>query len=207
MPKNHEHILKSDFARRMGVTPQNVTRWIKEGKLNGCMSKEKKILWPKGRDSVNSLINPLYQKGANERWGKEPPEAIHQKSSVDEKTLKKLQSVARPTKAQADEVMRLAGMAGTGQSTAEAQRWKLNFEAALKKLEFETKKGKLIEAEAIIRECFAIGQALREGLEGISERCAALVAFEPDQHQCREILYHEHNLLLTDICDRLELMG
>ena len=184
MPKQITWVLKSGFAKIMGVGPSNVTRWIKEGKLKGCINSDGKINRDKAVKQVKFLLNPHHQRNPDGNKGKpNRPKNI-------------------PTEADFEQAESKSGISGHT-SVAEAQRVKLVYEAMLKKIEFEIKKGKLIEAEAIIRENFAIGQALREGLESISERCAALVAVEPDQHQCREILYREHNQLLTDICDRL----
>jgi hypothetical protein len=188
MPKQITWVLKSEFAKIVGVGPSNVTRWIKEGKLKGCINSDGKINRDKAVKQVNFLLNPHHQRNPDGNKGKpKRPKNI-------------------PTEEDFEQAESKSGISGYT-SVAEAQRVKLVYEAMLKKIEFEIKKGKLIEAEAIIRENFAIGQALREGLESISERCAALVAVEPDQHQCREILYREHNQLLTDICERLNLIA
>jgi len=62
MPKQITWVLKSEFAKIMGVGPSNVTRWIKEGKLKGCINSDGKINRDKAVKQVNRLLDPNYQK-------------------------------------------------------------------------------------------------------------------------------------------------
>ena len=204
-----EKIRRSEFAIRMGVSKQNVTRWIKEGKLNGCFSPDfKHILWPKGRDQVNKLLNPLQQKKINKHWDKPEPPGYSQPAEAqdEEPAEKKTRGKAKEvTPEEVERISNKAGFEGGKMSMAEAQRLKLQYEAGIKKLEFVKMRNQLIDADVVKRESFSAGLQIREGLESIADRCAPLVAATNDQFECREILAKEINHILTGLADALQV--
>ncbi len=167
MPKKYDRILRVEFARRMNVTPQNVTRWIKEGKLKGCLDAEgKRILWPKAKDYVNSLLNPM-QKKTNITNGDVSLSNYAQSNQNDPSVRFNNQSGDS-----VDSVRKSAGLGGS-LSEAEARRIKAGYEAALKKLDYEVKSGKLISVDDVKIEVFNTFRELRDLILAIPENESA----------------------------------
>jgi len=140
----------------MGVGPSNVTRWIKEGKLKGCINPAGKINQDKAVKQVKFLLNPHHQRNPTGNKGKP-------------KQPKNL-----PTESDLDEASSTSGIK-KGTSTSEAQRVKLVYEAMLKKIEFETKKGQLIEVAEVERLKIQEIVAAKSVLLGIRTKIGALI--------------------------------
>jgi hypothetical protein len=83
---------------------------------------------------------------------------------------------------------------------AEARTIRTVFQAKLARLEFETKQGKLIEAEGVRMRISEHVRALRDGLLGLPDRLSSTLAVETDQRKV-------HVLLKTEISRDLEALA
>jgi hypothetical protein len=89
---------------------------------------------------------------------------------------------------------------GTGQGGAtfgQARTIEMVFRAKLRRLEFETKQGKLIEAEVYRKTAANAFRAFRDGMLGIPDRVSTVVAAESDPKKV-------HLALKTEISRELE---
>jgi hypothetical protein len=83
---------------------------------------------------------------------------------------------------------------------AEARTIRTVFQAKLARLDFETRQGKLIEAEGVRLRISEHVRALRDGLLGLPDRLASTLAAETDQRKV-------HVLLRTEITRELEALA
>jgi len=83
---------------------------------------------------------------------------------------------------------------------AEARTIRTVFQAKLARLEFETKQGKLIDAEGVRLRISEHVRVLRDGLLGLPDRLASTLAAENDQRKV-------HVLLRTEITRELEALA
>ena len=98
---------------------------------------------------------------------------------------------------------RAGGEAPAGQnrtSYAEARTIKMVFDAKLARLQFETKQGKLIEAEAVRLRISEHVRMLRDGLLGLPDRLSSTLAAESDPRKV-------HVMLKAEIARELEAMA
>ena len=92
--------------------------------------------------------------------------------------------------------------AQAGATFGEARRIEMVFRAKLRRLEFETKQGKLIEAEAVRRRIAEHVRALRDGLLGIPDRVSSSIAAETGLEH-RKV----HVILTTEITRELDALA
>jgi hypothetical protein len=85
-------------------------------------------------------------------------------------------------------------------SYAEARTIRTVFQAKLARLDFETKQGKLIEADGVRQRISEHVRALRDGLLGLPDRLASTLAAETDQRKV-------HVLLKTELTRELEALA
>jgi hypothetical protein len=78
------------------------------------------------------------------------------------------------TPAQAAE--RIVAASGAGMPLAEAERMKENYLALLRQLEYETKAGRLVDAEEVERQSFKSARIMRDAWMNWPQRVAATVA-------------------------------
>lgn len=81
--------------------------------------------------------------------------------------------------------------ATSGLSFHEARTVKERFLAALRKLEYEEKSGKLVDAESVKIAAFNKARALRDTLLNIPDRIAPILAAEANETKINEILTKE----------------
>uniref|UniRef100_A0A6M3J4F4 Putative DNA binding, helix-turn-helix domain containing protein n=1 Tax=viral metagenome TaxID=1070528 RepID=A0A6M3J4F4_9ZZZZ len=91
-----------------------------------------------------------------------------------------------------------------GLDVTTARALKMHYEAGLKKLEYEQKRGKLIEIEKIETAAFNAARKIRDQCLAIPDRCAALVAAESDRFECNTILKREITFILENLANELE---
>ena len=89
-----------------------------------------------------------------------------------------------------------------GATFGEARRIEMVFRAKLRRLEFETKQGRLIEAEAVRRRIAEHVRALRDGLLGLPDRISSSIAAETGMEH-RKV----HVLLTTEISRELDALA
>lgn len=87
-----------------------------------------------------------------------------------------------------------------GASFGQARTIEMVFRAKLRRLEFETKQGRLIEAEGVRKRIAEHVRALRDGLLGLPDRLSSSLAAENDQRKI-------HVLLKTELTRELEALS
>jgi hypothetical protein len=87
-----------------------------------------------------------------------------------------------------------------GASFGQARTIEMVFRAKLRRLEFETKQGRLIEAEAVRKRIAEHVRALRDGLLGLPDRLSSSLAAENDPRKI-------HVLLKTELTRELEALA
>jgi hypothetical protein len=78
-----------------------------------------------------------------------------------------------------------------GASFGQARTIEMVFRAKLRRLEFETKQARLIEAEAVRKTIAEAVRAIRDGILGLPDRLATVLAAESDQKKVHVILKTE----------------
>lgn len=78
-----------------------------------------------------------------------------------------------------------------GASFGQARTIEMVFRAKLRRLEFETKQGRLIEAEAVRKTVAEAVRSLRDGILGLPDRLATVLAAEPDSKKVHVTLKAE----------------
>lgn len=87
-----------------------------------------------------------------------------------------------------------------GASFGQARTIEMVFRAKLRRLEFETKQGRLIEADAVRKRVAEHVRALRDGMLGLADRLATVLAAESDAKKV-------HVLLKAEISRELEALA
>lgn len=161
------------------------------GKLKGCFqqkpdSKRVYVDRAKADRALDRNVAPLQQIGGMATKRK------FKKSNPSEKEIK--------------EAVSMAGI-GPNVDIAEAQRLKIVYEAALKKLEFDEKSGSLIELAKAKKIAAYVSQTFKENCLAIADRCSALCAAESDVFQCGQILKREINFILENVSRNIKLFN
>ena len=86
------------------------------------------------------------------------------------------------------------------ESYATARAVRETYRARLAKLEYEEKTGELVSLEAVEKDAFATGAAIKTALMAVPARVAELVAAEDDPNKCRR-------LIAAEIRQALEALG
>jgi phage terminase Nu1 subunit (DNA packaging protein) len=98
------------------------------------------------------------------------------------------------------EMKQTAEKAGTGGMTlSKAQQVQAQYKAALLKLEYEQKSGKLIDAEVVEVETFNFARRVRDAIQNVPDRICAELASCTDVHQVREKLNAAYNEALEEL--------
>lgn len=84
-------------------------------------------------------------------------------------------------------------------SFADAQTEDKRWSAALKKLDFDEKRGALIECDRVADDATIAGKLIKEKLLAIPGRLGAMAAAEPDPFTCEQMLKVEINQILEDL--------
>jgi hypothetical protein len=167
------------------------------------MDAEKPLLmdqvqYARHRDTSKQYINKLVKAGVLVMRGTK----IDVRASdqvLDDKPLPEIEEPppARTVTRTPDE-----SLGGAPQRTtyAEARTIRTVFQAKLAKLEFETRQGKLIEADGVRLRISEHVRVLRDGLLGLPDRLASTLAAESDQRKV-------HVLLKTEIHRELEALA
>jgi len=87
-----------------------------------------------------------------------------------------------------------------GASFGQARTVEMVFRAKLRRLEFETKQGRLIEAEAVRKTIAEAVRSLRDGILGLPDRLATVLAAESDSKKV-------HVTLKTELSRELEALA
>lgn len=187
---------KSDYAKRRGVSPAMVTKYDRCGKLfftpDGKIDAEKtdRLL---DAESGISPVNRLKEKGGKKGVFKSPV-----KSPVKSKPVREEEEIPElPEKIKAafgEELM----------SKYDAETLKENYLARLRKLEYEKKAGKLVEAEPLKKVLFELWRRERDALLNLPSRIGAVIAAElgVDQNRLVILLERQINEFLNERADQ-----
>jgi hypothetical protein len=92
------------------------------------------------------------------------------------------------------------GLGQGGASFGQARTIEMVFRAKLRRLEYETKQGKLIEAELVRKTVADAVRGLRDGILGLPDRLATVLAAESDAKKV-------HVTLKTELARQLEALA
>ncbi len=124
-----------------------------------------------------------------ERRGKQPGEKVKEPTPEEKQKAIKKSKLAEEA---------------TGMSYSKARELNEAYKAALKKLEYEERSGKLVDVGKVERNAFEAGKAIKEQLVAIADRTAPLVAAESKDFECKQILLQEINYILESLSKLLE---
>ena len=88
-------------------------------------------------------------------------------------------------------------------SFGQARTIEMVFRAKLRRLEFETKQGRLIEAEAVRKTIADAVRAMRDGILGLPDRLATVLAAESDPKRVHVTLKTELSRELEGLADAI----
>jgi hypothetical protein len=183
MPKDLMSV--EQYAKSRSISRQTAYKYIRQGKisvsvstLNGKKKINPDVADQELEDNLDRVYNPRPKKtGARiEAEKPKPPPAIP--PDAPEKTAQ----------------------AGTSEMTlARAQQIQAQYKAALLKLEFEEKNGKLIPLEQVETDFFNIGRRFRDAVLNIPDRVSAGLASDTDQHSIAMKLTEELTQALEEL--------
>lgn len=194
-PKKYGNIRET--AEALGVSRQAIQGYIQRGELSLSVKSAKK----RGGKRIKRRIN--IEKAREElarnlsdinrgRKGKKPGEKLKDGIGVGTVPAEEKQRVAEK-----------AGMQGI--DLAKARLFNEQYKAALKKLEYEQKSGKLINVDEVEARGFEAGRMIKEQCLSIADRCSPLVAVESDQFKCKQILVKEISRILEGLNEALSV--
>jgi hypothetical protein len=173
------YVTKSEFAALMGLHKSTISKYIRGGKLDGCI-KDGKIHVEKGKAAVAARVAPVQQGYINTRWGKNP----------------------RPTEQEVKEISAEAGL-GFNMSLSDAQTKKTIYDAALKKLEYDSKSGDMMERDKVKKDTQGCAALIKSQLISIPDRLSAVIAAELGVAESSEV----KKLIKTEINKALDSLN
>lgn len=78
-----------------------------------------------------------------------------------------------------------------------------DYEGRLKKIELETKQGKMLDKDEYNRQAFGLGRLLRDKLSGLPSKLAARVSAESDVKKNERLIRNECNRCSREILRRM----
>jgi len=192
---------QTQFAKHIGVSSPRVSKLIADGKLDGAFKIDEKT----GLRNINAekAVDFLDQI----RDITSAPARDKLKKKVSSKSSKRGKASKATSKTSEEEKESVVLAAGTkGMTYATARTYNEQYKAALKKLEYEERKGQLVERDKVERDSFNIARQARDQCLAIADRCAPLVAVETDQFQCHEILIEEISRILNELSNAISSM-
>lgn len=174
----------AEYAKYRGVTPAYISQMIKKGMLEGTYLKGRNsynIDATKADAKLEKVLSPDRMKKTRQEIQKTPKRKNN--ATIEEK----------------QEVIESANIEEIDYHTARTTNER--YKAALKKLEYEEKAGKLVLANDVEKKGFEAARQIRDQCLAIPDRCCALVAAESDSFACKQILLNEINYILEQISD------
>jgi hypothetical protein len=173
-----ELVSQTEFAKRVGVSQARISRLCSDGKLNGATHKDGARMMidvKKGIELLKSALDPSYTSKIRK--------TVQGKSEDPERE-------AAPAESQKVKPVMDYGVART-----------LNeqYKAAIRKLEYEEKTGKLVDAASVKESAFSLGRRIRDSMLNIPDRIASMLAAETDETKIRELLTGEIRNALEEL--------
>jgi hypothetical protein len=172
---------QKELAAKIGVSRPRVSQYIKRGILKRSVTRKGRktdINYEIAKQELKENLDPGRHPKAKAKKGKK-------KVSPQEK----------------DEVRKKAKIDGVDYQTAKTLTEQYN--AALKKIQFDEKKGTLVNVEDVQRVVYEAGRQVKEHLMAMPDRIAPLVAAIDDSFECKKILASEINIALKDLADTI----
>ena len=169
-----ERITEAEFARRNGWSKQYVAKPVKQGRIHLEGGKIDPVAAKRAIDQLAEPSTVLRESPANK------PETSRTEVPI---------SVSGPTDS------RKAVDYATARTMREA------FRAKMAKLDYEEREGKLVDARKVRDDAFQTGRMVRDGLLGIPDRMADVLAAENDPAEVRRMLMDELELVLVKLSD------
>ena len=174
--KKSKYITQAKFAEILGVSQPCVSVYIRKGKLAGAIKH-------RGHRTLIDLdkalaILPGNMSNINR---KQPTWKPKKELSAEEK----------------EKTAEKAGIAGVDYNTAHTLHEQ--YRAALRKLEYEEKRGQLISADQVRRDADSAARLVKDKVTTWPSRIAPLIAAESDLFKCEQILKQECDQLLEEI--------
>lgn len=173
-----------EYAKRRGLSTGRVNRLVRQGvfaeALRNIGGRKKPFIDSDVADAI--LESKLQPPG---------PLADKEKPEIDisrVKHKKKLPEEERKKVIKAGESNKL--------SYSDARTAHERYRAALKKLQFEEKTGKLVSAEDVQKQAFSLARQVRDAILVIPDRISSVLAAVSDEREIKKILDKELNLAL-----------
>ena len=174
-------ITQKELARRMGVTPQAVSKRVKAGRLtllaDGTLDPEM------AEREWNATREPAPSQTATSK----PPAATVPAAARSEP------SGSQPT------TTRSSTQPGATGTYAQAKTADALYKAKLRQIEFEHRSGTLVRSDDVEQHWYALAQAVRTRLMAIPQRLAAELAATDDIHRVRLRLDEEIRTALEEL--------
>ncbi len=170
---------QSEYARYREISPQRVSKYIENKQLKWSVTKKGRVYdidHEKADREIEETLDPINR-----------PESKPKKG-------------ARATKrspAQTEGGTEEGGTAGMTYSMA--RTLSEQYRAALRKLEYDEKSGKLILSNKVARDADSVGRLIKERLIAIPVRIAPLVAVKSDPFECEQVIKKEINQILEEL--------
>lgn len=184
-----------EYARHRGVSKVAVHKAIKSGRISKAV-KDGKIdseaadaLWVHNTDQSK----PLNSVTGTPKLRKASPDAPPMPAAGGREAAEEAPAAADAGANGAQQVP------GGGPSYVAARAFRESYLARLARLEFEEKSGKLIDADQVRVAAFNAARRARDMVLSLADRIAPLVAGEPDQFKCHEIIRGECFKICEDI--------
>ena len=171
------YLSQVDYAKHRGISQPRVSKMISQGKLEGCIRKisgKKMIDRDKADIKLKETLDRIYNRP------KDPPKPNEKPDETEKKQTSK--------------------SAGTsGMNINQSQTIQAQYKAALLKLEYEEKSGKLVNAEQVETDFFGIGRMVRDAILNVPSRIGAELASINDVHIVSEKLTAELTAALEEL--------
>jgi len=177
---------QKEFAKHIGVSQPRVSKYIKDGLLKTSVKRNGRWVDIDAKKAVKELGKSL-----------DPGRKV--KAAGGRKKKKKSDEIDSEVK---ENTAARAGTGGVDMATARALNEQ--YKAALKKLEFDQRKGILVNIEDMKRLAFEAGKQIKEHCLAIPDRCGPLVAANSDAFECKQILLEEINIALENLSEVLK---
>ena len=167
-----KYLNQTEYAAHRGITQQRVSQLIRDGYFKGALKNfgSRKLIDPVKADR---LLN----------------EGLRQDKCKSPKKEK--------TPAEQQKIIKQAGLELV--TLAEAQRLKVNYEAALRKLDFEKEDGMLVNAEQVEKDFFNSARRVRDAILNIPNHLSAELATLTDIHAVSTKLTTELTAALEEL--------
>ncbi len=171
---------QTEYAEHRGISQPRVSTLMRTGKIPASamrkISGKRLIDMDKADKALSENLDKIYNPNPEPR---------------------KRKNKEQPT---VPEMEQTAEKAGTGGMTlAKAQQVQAQYKAALLKLEYEQKSGKLIDAGVVEVETFNFARRVRDAIQNVPDRVSSEIASYTDVHKVRETLTAAYNEVLEEL--------